>query len=206
MGTPDTNEIFGGCNNDYITAYLAANPTDTGLLNLDRSCYWKKENLPVPPYVAGDQYGWKTLAQLLGVSQETLDKILEDANVTEADMGSSGQLNVAPQGVIYIKNALGAPVKITNATPDRDNGWGLMYVEGDAQFQDVGFKGLIYVEGNASVAAGFWMAGCMAVKGTVAGAFAAGGAHFLYSSDVLKANVNKGMKFVSLMWKDEGLY
>ena len=120
-------------------------------------------------------------------------------------MDGSGQLSVAPQGVIYINNAGGTTLKITAATPNRDDGWGLMYVTGNVQFQDVGFKGLIYVEGNASIAAGYWMAGCLAVKGTVAGAFTAGGAHFLYSSDVLSSYVNKGMKFVPLTWKDDAL-
>lgn len=175
------NEIFGGCG---IGANLA-----------DPSCYWKEESAPA----------WLTLAQLLGLDQEIVDKILASANVTEANMDGSGQLSVAPQGVIYINNAGGTELKITNATPDCDNGWGLMYITGNVQLQDVGFKGLIYVEGNASVAAGFWMAGCMAVKGTVAGAFAAGGAHFLYSGEVLSSYVNKGMKFQMLTWQDEGL-
>lgn len=178
------NEIFGGCGGSPVQANL-----------LDPSCYWKEESAPA----------WLTLAQLLGLDQEIVDKILASANVTEADMDGSGQLSVAPQGVIYINNAGGTTLKITNATPDCDNGWGLMYITGDVQLQDVGFKGLLYVEGNASVAAGFWMAGCMAVKGTVAGAFAAGGAHFLYSSEVLSSYVNKGMKFLMLTWKDEGL-
>ena len=171
-----SNDVFGG------SGAVGATP-------------WKTEGAPA----------WKTLAELLGLPQETVDMILAGANVTEADMDGSGQLSVAPQGVIYINNAGGTTMKITNSTPDCDNGWGLMYVTGDAQFQNVGFKGLIYVEGNASIAAGYWMAGCIAVKGTVAGAFAAGGAHFLFSSDVLSNYVNKGMKFVPLTWKDEGL-
>ena len=171
-----TNDIFGGSGSAGTTP-------------------WKAEGAP----------SWKTLAQVLGLPQETVNKILASANVTEADMDGSGQLSVAPQGVIYINNAGGTTLKITAATPNRDDGWGFMYVTGNVQFQDVGFKGLIYVEGNASIAAGYWMAGCLAVKGTVAGAFTAGGAHFLYSSDVLSSYVNKGMKFVPLTWKDDAL-
>ena len=171
-----TNDVFGGSGASGTTP-------------------WKIEGAPA----------WKTLAQLLGLPQETVDKILANANVTEADMDVSGQLSVAPQGVIYINNAGGTTLKITSATPDADNGWGLMYVTGDAQFQDVGFKGLIYVEGDASIAAGYWMAGCLAIKGATSGDFTAGGAHFLYSSDVLTNYVNRGMKFVPLTWKDEGL-
>jgi len=170
-----TNDVFGGSGATGTTP-------------------WKTEGAPA----------WKTLAELLGVSQATLDKILAGANVTVADMDVSGQLGVAPQGVIYIDNAGGTEVKVTSSTPDCDNGWGLMYVTGDAQFQDVGFKGLIYVEGDAHIAAGYWMCGCLAVKGTTSGDFTAGGAHFLYSADVLSSYVNRGMKFVPLSWKNEG--
>jgi len=169
-----SNEVFGGSGASGTTP-------------------WKVEAAP----------SWPTLADLLGVSQATLDKILAGANVTEADMGVSGQLSVPAQGVIYINNAGGTEVKITSVTPDHDNGWGLMYVTGDAQFQDVGFKGLIYIEGDAHIAAGYWMAGLIAVKGTTTGDFSAGGAHFLYSADVLSSWVNRGMKFVPFMWKDE---
>ena len=171
-----SNDIFGGSGTTGTTP-------------------WKVEGAPA----------WKTLAEVLGLAQEAVDKILASANVTEADMDGSGQLSVAPQGVMYINNVGGATLKITSSTPDQDNGWGLMYVTGDAQFQDVGFKGLIYVEGDASIASGFWMAGCLAVKGTATGNFSAGGAHFLYSSDILSSYVNRGMKFMPLIWEDDGL-
>jgi len=158
---------------------------------------WKIE-LDDPP-------AWKTLAQLLGLSQEAVDRILAGANVTVADVDGSGQLTVAPQGVIYIDNAGGTTLKITSATPNEMDGWGLMYVTGDVSFGTTAFKGLIYIEGNASIAAGYWLMGCIAIKGTSSGNFSAGAAHFLYSSDVLSSYVNRGMKFIPLTWKDDGL-
>ena len=148
---------------------------------------------------------WLTLAEVLGVSPEVLTGILAAANVTEANMGGSGILTVAPQGVIYINNAGGNLLKITSSTPNSNKGWGLMYIKGNAQFQNLEFKGLIYVEGDASITGSFWLMGSMAIKGTATGDFSAGNGTFLYSADALKNYTNKGMKFKALSWKDDQL-
>ena len=155
---------------------------------------WKKDS-------AG---AWKSLADLLGITQNQLDAILANANVTESDMDESGHLKkVAPQGVMYIDNAASAQVlKITAATPSNSDGWGLMYVTGDFDSQMLAFRGLIYVEGDTNISSSFWMTGCMAVKGTTSGHFSAGNATFLYSKDALERYVNKGMKFVILSWQE----
>jgi Tfp pilus assembly protein PilX len=154
---------------------------------------WKVEAAPA----------WLTLAEALGVSQDVLDRILERANVTEADMDGSGTLRVAPQGVMYINNAGSNELKITSSTPDNDKGWGLMYVTGDVDFKNFEFKGLIYVKGDAQITGTFWLMGCMAIKGVTSGNFSSGNGTFLYSSDALDKYVNKGMKFVTLSWYDD---
>ena len=155
---------------------------------------WKKDS-------AG---AWKSLADLLGITQNQLDAILANANVTESDMDVSGHLkNVAPQGVIYIDNAASTlALKVTAATPSNSDGWGLMYVTGDFDSQKLAFRGLIYVEGDANITASFWMMGCMAVKGSTSGDFSAGNATFLYSKDALERYVNKGMNFAILSWQE----
>ena len=139
---------------------------------------------------------WLTLAQVLGVSPEVLTGILATANVTMADMDGSGQLNVPPLGVTYINNLGGNLLKIPGGT-----GWGLMYITGDAIFQNLEFQGLIYVEGNVDFTGSFWLMGAMANKGVTTGSFSAGNGTFLYSTDALK-NANKGMKYKALSWND----
>jgi len=145
---------------------------------------------------------WLTLAEVLGVSPEVLTGILAAANVTEANMGGSGILTVAPQGVIYINNAGGNLLKITSSTPNSNKGWGLMYIKGDVNFQNLEFKGLIYVEGDASITGSSWLMGCITIKGVTTGNFSAGAGTFLYSADALKNYTNKGMKFKTLSWYD----
>jgi hypothetical protein len=77
-----------------------------------------------------------------------------------------------------------------------------MYITGDVNFQNLEFKGLIYVEGDAQITGSFWLLGCLAVKGTTSGDFSAGNGTFLYSKDALERFTNKGMKFVILSWKE----
>ena len=151
---------------------------------------WKNEALPT----------WQTLSQLLGITVAELNDILAQATVTEADMGVSGILGAAPQGIIYIDNAGGNELKITSATPSSGDGYGLMYVTGDAQFQDFTFKGLIYIEGDASITGNFWMAGAFVNKG-VTSSFAAGNGTFLYSRDIL-LNLKQYVSHTILSWRE----
>ena len=116
-----------------------------------------------------------SLADVLGIDQATLDKILEEANVTYADVDGSGQLSVAPMGVTYIDNLGKLDLKLNSA------GFGLMYITGNLSVQSLNFKGLIYVGGNASPTGGFWLFGAMAIKGATTGNFSAGNGTFLYT-------------------------
>ena len=152
---------------------------------------WKVETLP----------SWKTLAQLLGVTAAELNDFLAQATVTEADMDGSGKLDKAPQGIIYIDNAAsGDLLKITSSTPSNGDGYGLMYVTGNAKIQQLTFKGLIYIEGDASITGNFWILGAFVNKGDT-NVFAAGNGTFLYSRGVL-LNLNQYMKHSILSWRE----
>jgi hypothetical protein len=120
-------------------------------------------------------------------------------------MDGSGKLTAAPKGLIYIDNAGGDLLKITASTPANEDGYGLMYVTGNARFEKLYFKGLIYVEGDATIVSNFWLLGCIAIKGDAEGDFSAGNGTFLYSAEALKYWTNKGMRFAPLIWEDQGL-
>lgn len=174
-------------------------PTDTvapkaAVFGGDGTTAWKKEGEPF----------WLELHEILGISQATLMDILAGANVTEADVDGSGQLSVAPQGLIYINNP-GGTVQITASTPDSNDGWGLMYVKGGVDFQSLTFRGLIFVEEDAKITSSFWLLGSIAIKGTATGDFSAGNGTFLYSRAALEFFLNKGMKYSTLAWEDDGL-
>ncbi|MDY7032898.1 MAG: pilus assembly PilX N-terminal domain-containing protein [Thermodesulfobacteriota bacterium] len=154
---------------------------------------WKDEALPA----------WQTLAELLGITNNELTHILSQATATEADIHTSGHLDKAPQGIIYINNpALGDEVKINSSTPSYNNGFGLMYITGDADFQKCTFRGLIYVEGDVRITGTFWLLGALVNQGRVTGDFSAGNGTFLYSSAVLE-NMNQYMGYSILSWREE---
>jgi len=150
---------------------------------------------------------WMTLAEMLSLTQEQLDKLLASANVTKADQdGASGKLEVAPQGVIYIDNNGDLELDIAAGTPSVSDGWGLMYVTGDLKISSTAFefKGFIYVEGDLHCSGSPLIIGCLVVKGDSSGAFPSGSPHLIYSKGVLTQIVNRAMKFTTLYWKDEG--
>ena len=167
---PDS-EVFGGCG-------TGGDPTDP-------ACFWKEEFTFV----------WMELWELLGLDDSaTLQKILDEANVTYADVDGSGQLSVAPMGVTYIDNAGKLDLKLSST------GQGLMYITGNLIVQSLNFKGLIYVEGDANITGGFWLLGAMAIKGATVGNFSAGNGTFLYSLDSLNTYVNAAMGWQTLWW------
>ncbi|MDY6854103.1 MAG: PilX N-terminal domain-containing pilus assembly protein [Thermodesulfobacteriota bacterium] len=156
------------------------------------SVAWKNESLG----------SWQTLAQVLGLTIAQVNGILATATVTESNMASgSGILQVAPQGVIFINNNGGQDLKITSSTPSSDDGYGLMYVTGDVDFQNLTFKGLIYIEGDAKVTGNFWILGAFVNRGDT-DVFAAGNGTFLFSRAVLD-NINQYMNHSILSWKEE---
>ena len=152
---------------------------------------------------------WMEFYEMLGFdTQAELDAVLASANVTVADQdGASGKLEAAPQGLIYIDNDGGDTLNIAAATPDYDDGWGIMYITGNARISTNGFqfKGLVYVEGDLNISGSGLFVGCLSVKGADGGAGITGSPHILYSYDALTQYANKGLKFVILTWKDDGL-
>ena len=148
---------------------------------------------------------WLSLALLLGITPEELQKILDKADVTMADTTTTGgnlRLNadVDPIGITYIDNAsTGNALKFSSNT----SGSGLMYVTGDMNANNLTFKGLIYVEGSVHLAGNFWLLGAMAVKGV--DPVGTGGGQILYSKDALDYEVGNAMQFVFLSLGDESL-
>ncbi len=149
---------------------------------------------------------WLTLDQMLGISVEELTDILDNADVTNADtsiLGVDQQLNAAPQGVIYINNGPAGTNKnfqIGAYTPSYNDGWGLMYITGDFEAENLTFRGLIFVEGEIKISANFWLLGSMSVKGK--DPFGSGGADVLYSKDALDHKVGDAMRYGVLSWKE----
>jgi len=147
---------------------------------------------------------WITLDQMLGISTDQLTDLLDNADVTNADTSISGgnqKLNAAPQGIIYIDNGpTGKNFKIGAYTPSYDNGWGLMYITGDFEAENLAFNGLIFVEGKIKISANFWLLGSIAVKGKDPSG--SGGADVLYSKDALVRKVGDAMDYIVLSWKE----
>ncbi len=147
---------------------------------------------------------WITLDQMLGIPTEQLTKLLDNADVTNADTSIAEVdllLNAAPQGIIYIDNGpTGTILKIGAFTPSYDNGWGLMYITGDFEAENLTFRGLIFVEGKIIITANFWLLGSIAVKGKHPDG--SGGAHILYSKDALDQKVGDAMDYVVLSWEE----
>jgi len=146
---------------------------------------------------------WVELYDLLGITPDELQGILDKSDVTMADTTTTGvnlKLNVDPEGITYIDNAsTGNALKFSSNT----SGWGLMYVTGDLDANNLTFKGLIYVKGTIDLAGGFWLLGAMAVKG--GNPSGTGGGEILYSKDALDYEVGNAMKFIFLSLGDESL-
>ncbi|MCJ7616312.1 MAG: pilus assembly PilX N-terminal domain-containing protein [Desulfobacterales bacterium] len=150
---------------------------------------------------------WITLDQMLGISSEQLADILDNADVTNADTEISGgnqQLKTAaPQGIIYIDNGPAGTnknFKIGAYTPSYNDGWGLMYITGDFEAENLTFRGLIFVEGEIKISANLWLLGSIAVKGKDPSG--SGGADVLYSKDAIDNKVGDAMDYVVLSWKE----
>lgn len=148
---------------------------------------------------------WITLDQMLGISTDQLTKLLHNADVTDADTSISGVNQIlsasAPQGIIYINNGpVGKNFKIGAYTPSYNDGWGLMYITGDFEAENLTFRGLIFVEGKIKISANFWLLGSIAVKGKDPSG--SGGADILYSHDALVQKVGDSMKYGVLSWKE----
>ena len=149
---------------------------------------------------------WITLDQMLGISTDQLTDILDNADVTNADTSISGgnqKLNAAPRGIIYIDNGptgTNRNFKIGAYTPSYNDGWGLMYITGNFEAENLTFRGLIFVEGEIKISANFWLLGSISVKGKDPSG--SGGADVLYSKDALDQKVGDAMDYVVLSWEE----
>ena len=150
---------------------------------------------------------WLTLEQMLGITSDQLIEILNNADVTNADTDITGEnqklTDAAPQGVIYINNGPAGTnknFKIGSYTPSYNDGWGLMYITGDFEAENLTFRGLIYVEGKIKISANFWLLGAIAVKGK--DPHGSGGADVLYSRDALVDKVGDAMNYVVISWRE----
>ena len=142
----------------------------------------------------------KPLHDLLGITPDQLQKMLDKADVTDKDTSLSGQsmyLKKPPEGITYIANL---PEDVKVCFPNYMKGWGLLYVKGDLDVDQLStFKGLIYVEGEIELG-DFWLLGAMAAK--QGNAEETGGGEILYSQAALDENVGNAMKYIILGWND----
>jgi hypothetical protein len=129
-----------------------------------------------------------TLAQVLGVTQEELDIILEGADRTSLAGGGPWD------GITVINGDVG----ITGGS-----GRGLLYVTGDMTISgNFDWRGLIYVEGDLRNTGNAWVLGAVVVGGSAGVDFAAGTPAILYSRDMLLEALNASMHYIVLSWKE----
>ncbi len=149
---------------------------------------------------ADHQKSWKDLSDLIGVTEDQLQKMLDKADVTNQDAELSGQslyIRKAPEGITYITSET---PDVQVRFPNNTEGWGLLYIKGDLDLDRLTcFKGLIFVEGSVELG-DFWLLGAMAAQqGAVD---APGGGEILFSQAALDENVGAAMKYIVLGWND----
>ena len=130
---------------------------------------------------------WYTLAEVLGLSNEETQEVLDNADHNSI---------VNPlDGVTYITG---------NATLNSTLvGHGLLYVTGNVNING-GFKywGLIYIEGDCKVTGTPWIEGSVIVKQTADFNFNAGNCGIFYSEEAISQWVGSVMPMVTLSWRD----
>ena len=130
---------------------------------------------------------WYTLAEVLGLSNEETQEVLDNADHNSI---------VNPlDGVTYIQG---------NATINSTViGHGLLYVTGDVTING-GFKywGLIYIEGDCKVTGTPWIEGSVIVKQSADFNFSAGNCGVFYSEEAISQWVGSVMPMVTLSWRD----
>lgn len=130
---------------------------------------------------------WYTLAEVLGLSNEETQEVLDNADHNSI---------VNPlDGVTYIQG---------NATINSTIvGHGLLYVTGDVTVNG-GFKywGLIYVEGDAKITGTPWIVGSVIVRQNADFNLSAGNCGVFYSEEVISQWVGSVMPMVTLSWRD----
>ncbi|HEU4930155.1 MAG TPA: pilus assembly PilX N-terminal domain-containing protein [Candidatus Krumholzibacteria bacterium] len=130
---------------------------------------------------------WYTLAEVLGLSNNETQEILDNADHTSI---------VHPlDGVTYIQGD--ATMNSTLV------GHGLLYITGNATING-GFKywGLIYIEGDCNITGTPWIAGSLIVKQDADFSFGSGNCGVFYSEEAISQWVGTVMPMVTLSWRD----
>lgn len=130
---------------------------------------------------------WYSLAEVLGVTDGQLAKVLSDPDYT----APADSMN----GVTYIQGDATINAGMT--------GHGLMYITGDARING-GFTywGLIYIEGDLTIVGTPWVLGSVIVKGKGDYHFGAGNGAILWSKDAIDTYVDELMPMNILTWRD----
>ncbi|TMQ66961.1 MAG: hypothetical protein E6K78_05860 [Candidatus Eisenbacteria bacterium] len=107
-------------------------------------------------------------------------------------------------GIYYLDNDGIAQNKSGSYHLDSITGEGLLYVDGDVTINaGFSFRGLIYIEGDLKINGNAWILGGLIVEGRGPVKFANGGATVLYSSDAITQALTKnGGKYVTLSWRE----
>jgi hypothetical protein len=130
---------------------------------------------------------WYSLAEVLGLDQSEINRLLAQADNTTI----RNPLN----GVTYINGDANVNSNLV--------GEGLLYITGDLKGAgSFYYKGLIYVEGDVKLTGTPWILGSVIVKGTSDFNFSAGNAGVLYSKDALTTYLSGMMPCLVLSWRE----
>jgi hypothetical protein len=130
---------------------------------------------------------WYSLAEVLGLDQSEINRLLAQADNTTI----RNPLN----GVTYINGDANVNSNLV--------GEGLLYITGDLKGAgSFRYKGLIYVEGDVKLTGTPWILGSVIVKGTSDFNFSAGNAGVLYSKDALTTYLSGMMPCLVLSWRE----
>ena len=146
---------------------------------------------------AAPETPFPNLAQMLGMSQEDVESMLDGANTDP---------NACPTGLTYIESGSGQSYEPSRNCPA---GAGILVVKGDmnltSQFE---FRGLIYIEGKLNMTGGSWVLGAIAVKDNSDSLKISGGSStVLYSKTTVDAVVSgtidaQGFATTTLSWRE----
>lgn len=148
---------------------------------------WDCEGDPAPTDTSATN-PFFSLAQVLGISQSQLDRLLASADNTSI---------VDPlDGITYIKGDAKINSNLT--------GEGLIYITGNLKGNgNFRYKGLIYIEGDLQFTGSPWILGSMVVNGTADFSFAAGSAEILYSKDAIQQSISQFLPMMRLSWREQ---
>lgn len=133
---------------------------------------------------------WYSLAQVLGISQSELQKLLDNADFTSVP-GTGTPMD----GVTYIQ---GDATLNANRT-----GSGLCYITGNLRINgDFIYRGLVYVEGDLASNGNPWVLGAVCVNGTGDFNTSAGNATILFSSEAIQTYIGQLLPMIQLSWRE----